>query len=858
MKKLLVLALCTTISLISCNEYDFSGQEQIAIKENAEKVFGLIDPNQDWSSVNSGTITITADADLNEISKVQILTEAPFFNSDSKILKEAIVQKGQTVTLNYDAPNLYEQLVAACVDSEGHYYVKAFKVGETKLNFQSSSAMARTRAATRSDGGGYPNLGNVVIELSNSTTSYNADRAISDKFEFSAWKNSGWENDRLWYFSPNSSVDNGWQLEVDSKNHGRAIYRSIGDITEDDQKELSAIFSSVLSRKNENNQKILSNLDRIRNSEQVQLYNSHLVSNGNPITIIPVQMASTEIDDCQLYYYYFNPNDIPSGMSMDSYIKTLPKFSAMMCSEAQSAASGIGKSGEDFFKVYEYLLPYYGDGPFVDPAVICKTDGNIYRIKNVKTMNNEDYFLSYTTGPDRMADKVAKLYPDNSANVANQLWQIFTTPSGMAVLYNIGTQLFYVDDDTYTKFDNDITKAKDNLYKIIDKGDYCYIETYKKDGTKRGLLGSNLTSNKRVGTNKAESLGDAAKWQFIKYNGAIPEGTKNEIELGTTPFVQTGISASIPSGYYVGLMLRKYFGGNGCLYSYGQLNTEINTYGQFNTAVTTYGMQLDDTRTIMFNANGKTYIGFEDGSDCQYSDMIVEIGGHTPEVTPSKPLSQMSSPSDLQLSGIETNYLYDDEEIEGQAYMLCFEDRPIQADYDLNDVVLRCTRISETEVELSLIAAGAFDNVVIQGIPGEYEEGFKLNGREVHEIFRKQDAVDKERYINTLTGATFLSPKSAIYKIDKDMTIPQFLSKIYIENQTTGQTVEVAKTGSSPCGIIIPSDFDYPMEGESITGAYPLFTYWSRNASNYKDWYSKENTTGGTTITVKNVLKQNQ
>ena len=138
---------------------------------------------------------------------------------------------------------------------------------------------------------------------------------------------------------------------------------------------------------------------------------------------------------------------------------------------------------------------------------------------------------------------------------------------------------------------------------------------------------------------------------------------------------------------------------NGCLYGYGEMNTTINNFpDHFSSAVTNkkYGMEPNDPRIAMFNANNKTFLAFEDGSDTNYSDMIIELGGN---------------------SG---SFFDDPQEVEEQAYTMCFEDRPNVADYDMNDVVLRCTRVSSTELELSLIATGANDPVLINGIVGDY------------------------------------------------------------------------------------------------------------------------------------------
>ena len=83
---------------------------------------------------------------MNDIVKVQILTEAPYFNEDARVLNEAPVSNSQSISLTYDCPSDYTELVAACVDSKGVYYIAAFNAGDTQVNFQKR---AMTRAAFR-------------------------------------------------------------------------------------------------------------------------------------------------------------------------------------------------------------------------------------------------------------------------------------------------------------------------------------------------------------------------------------------------------------------------------------------------------------------------------------------------------------------------------------------------------------------------------------------------------------------------------------------------------------------------------------------------------------------------------------
>jgi hypothetical protein len=254
----------------------------------------------------------------------------------------------------------------------------------------------------------------------------------------------------------------------------------------------------------------------------------------------------------------------------------------------------------------------------------------------------------------------------------------------------------------------------------------------------------------------------------------------------------------------------------GCSYGYGELNTEINNYGQFKNAVKSAnnkdGMELNSPRMATFKANNKIYLCFEEGSDTQFSDVIIEIGsnGEAGVDIPDDPL-----------------------EVEEQAYTMCFEDRPNTADYDMNDVVLRCTRVSATELELSLIATGANDPVLISGIVGDYVSGTELKNKEVHGLF----GVENSTFVNTVASETVLPSVSCVYRVDASTTIKQFLSNIYITNNGQGgRTIGLPEIGEAPFALIMPGDFNYPQEKISIVNAYTTFRNWVNNANNYGNW----------------------
>jgi len=689
MKRLLFYAIGLLL-LTGCNKFDIEqstivNPDKEAINENAKAILGNIDPNQDWTITTTSYLNITADAPLHNIAKVQILTESPFFMSETaKVLAEAEVRKGGNVTLEFEAPKAYSTLVAACLDANGNYYIKPFSPDDSEVSFTTtanSPAKAR-RAATTT----YPDVKYLKLESKNAVLSYNAQRArvaneaaASEDADFKAtiknahidlWENSGWDNEWLWGAN-NTGTGTDWSVV------NMTLVRTIDDMTENERNTLSTVFEEFLKTEDVSaTWKRKNNMEIIRNSDAVNFYNNELTSDGTtPITITPIFMPSGEIGNCHLYYYYYNPSNIPSNMTEDEFIKTLPKIKAIQCWHTRAAANQKGYGTNDLFKVHEYMLPYYGD---------------------------------------------------------------------------------------LTDFQTETANTKE-----------C-------------------------------------------------------------------VSLAIPNGYRIGFMLRKLGGSqstsnydnikavkNGCCYSFGKLNQQINNFpGHFGSSTSTFTMEEDDPRTCYFTANGKTYIGFEDGCDCQFNDIIIEVGGYDSNVVTEDPNYEEAEPS-----GIETDYIYSNEEVAGVPYTMCFEDRPLTADYDLNDVVLRCVRKDATTITLSLVACGGNDNVVIHDATG-----WAYNNMEVHEAFGMTET-SGDRMINTQENGIEMDVVSADVTIPSDMTIPQYLMGISIENKSTGKVIQVAKKGEAPFAIIIPQDFNYPKERGSITKAYPYFKQWVQNAQEATDWY---------------------
>ena len=840
MKKLYFLAI-SVFALASCSHDlgDYDERELLyptltkeQINQNVEKVFGTtFSPNQDWTMTVNGSVKITADADFKDIVKVQVLSETPFLNGDAMVLNQANATNGETVELSFEAPKGATQLIAACVNKTGNYFVKTFDINAQTVSFKSTGS----RAFTRADVGSLPDLSTIKIELSRSMPSYNARRTIEAAKEgadakISAWKNSGWENERLWRPAKTSdnnkpaTTSNGWIIDGQ-------VTREIPNIDDTEKEGLEAALRAMEGFDDQS--KKYNNMQVIRELHINSKYNNYLTTNGEPLIIAPVGLLST--DASYVYYYYYNPKAV-SGMSeaqKTAYIKSLPKFRAFDCSYTKKALAQTepkrvtieNNRYKGFFKMHEYLLPYYGDDPLpttdatiVTAAVPHSTYSGIYRIRCDKTDGKGNYYYFTYCGSGNMDNKLA-LYDENNNN---QLWQIFTMPEskgGGLVLYNIGAKLWLYQNDNggYTTFSNN----KSNISVIDDIETDGDIIRFK---TQWGHLGAN-TNNNRVSLNKDNSNTDNRKhgiidWHIEEYNytGTRPEGAIDNIEFETKTiaFEMNPVSLTIPEGYKVGFMNRK---GNendsnnftaenkGETYGDGNLNKEINTYPNFSNAVNLYGMRSNDPRTAIFQANGHNYITFEEGVDCNFTDIIIEIV------------------NGVNIEGGDLSV-----EPNNVVYTFCFEDRQ-DGDYDLNDVIIKAMRLDKTHVLFSLEACGAHDELYLRNIKGKV-----LNGStEIHQMFR----VDNTQFINT-QGGERKPPIQEVVQVNENYSFNNTgTEQIYIYNKTTGKDIHLSTTGEDPHGIMIPSDFKHPVEQTSINKANDYFLKWTEGDNDSYDWYNR-------------------
>lgn len=355
----ILLAGLAAFTFVSCEKDLYDPEAAKAeVNKNVQNVFGVqFSENQDWSSTVSGEITITTNADIDNLVKLQILTCSPFGSADGNgatVLNEIPVTKGQTVTLNYDAPSYRERLYAACVYADNTYYIKGFKPGQESVSFATSTKAKAKAKVTRA----LP----AAPTINRSERSFNNLRTEqSDKAAFALWKNSGWENDILYQMA---DVDEDPQL----------IFPQ--DYSEDERADIRDIINSFLqNRKVINGVRYNDNREKIVTSDFMMLEGNYMETTGDAeITFAPIYYnAGTEISGCHIYYYYYKPEQIAgkSEAEVVQFLKDLPKYKAIQVSRAtrtskpkyfQDMAYYPHLLKDSIMRVQQYTLIYWGDG----------------------------------------------------------------------------------------------------------------------------------------------------------------------------------------------------------------------------------------------------------------------------------------------------------------------------------------------------------------------------------------------------------------------------------------------------------------------------------------------------------------
>lgn len=294
------------------------------------------------------------------------------------------------------------------------------------------------------------------------------------------------------------------------------------------------------------------------------------------------------------------------------------------------------------------------------------------------------------------------------------------------------------------------------------------------------------------------------EWMLRRYQYTLAYfGSKDNLQsVGTTVFPE-GTRIGFMMRIHEGMTNRKDFpGANGNypigtnMYSDPRLNDEVNRYW--------YSVSPATSHIAIFTTNGRTYFCAEDGADRDFNDLIFEVEGGF-KIYEEAPTT-----------------------IDSQTYTLAFEDTSM-GDYDLNDVVIKAKRVNNTTVEYSLEAAGAKDALYLRNI-----NGTKLNGqKEIHQIFGQSG----RGFINTEAGAQHINAVKEQITVSSDFSFTNHDNLPYIHNATKRYDIKLSKMGEDPHGLIIPFDFQYPLERVCVKDAFKRFNEWGVGVIDATPWY---------------------
>ena len=359
-------------------------------------------------------------------------------------------------------------------------------------------------------------------------------------------------------------------------------------------------------------------------------------------------------------------------------------------------------------------------------------------------------------------------------------------------------------------------KKYNNLPKILSKGYYnnnCYAVTtgkepiivsmvYKNDGGYHEVETGELYYYYFKGNKTVDEIKALPKYKALDVRTSMSAddeiNKKHSYVLayfdGETPTYQ------FPEGYKIGFMLRVNFKDDvkkGELYFDGRLNNNINKHGHFASS----GLGDNDPRMCWISINKKMFMCCEAGTDSDFNDAVFEIeGGIEPIDIPIDP---------------EYNF-----------YTFLYEDRNL-GDYDMNDVVLRGTRISETKVKWEVAATGAYDELYIENIKGKVINSTK----EIHTYF----GVEQETYVNVGPEGVVKPIVTETLTVNKEFS---FLNNMpFIRNVSQNTTIYLATVGQNPHAIMIPYSMRWPIEKICIKDAYLEFNTWGTNPIISTDWY---------------------
>lgn len=844
------LALTICLMLTSCHKEDFEQQpteaEAVTI---AEEVLGFdLNPDQDWNMTQSGSIDVTSNAGINA-NEVLILDGIPYAGKQAKILGQATVEEGQTVTVNYVAPKSVKSIYVACRNAEKKYRYVYVEAGTKSVSF----APTTTRAmAPRRDGAS-------VSVAAEGTNTFNSELALSwagvvaaeatgtDGYtyfsfmgDFVPWKNSGWTDK---YYNITAPV-------VDS------------NISDEEATNLANLIKSVIPE-GENN------LVRATSAGYT------LTTTGGPVTLTPIFKDSNSGD--KISYYYYPANTTPTV----AQIKAMKKYTIGEMADPDEA-----NQNHYAFNKKTYTLVYedeYGVAHDEFPAglainfIITNTWVGERQYKDIY----ESGGITTTTGVTVTSNSWCKVAVDPSKTYRfgdylsryNQVdvllgrsdWEdVWGAPANpynnfytrtSSAIDGYSARLERIDSTKVDGFDGSRANLQNNGKSLNGSLDKLGATTYFIKPTNFYFSDGFYTIKAALRLNSGKGLYIYELDNYTSTTGTIVSDFENKTYSEEDILVEFPVKADKVYALFAGGSKLGFYGcelffnkqentGSSTTtvspvvtkkidtfqdyYGDGRMNIEVHKSGLwgFQEGIS-HGITNPSTpHCAVFEFSDRTFVGFEDWIDFDYNDVIYEIKGAEggQEIIPDDPVHP--------------------------TYSYAFEDSR-NCDYDMNDVVLK-VREDGDDIVLKLVAAGAtldlqlrlYENAGEDGM--EYGENFTtlaFNYRtEIHEMLGAQHGymintnADNGKGANA-TPIEIRVPKAnyADYrKLRLAVYVPEQKGKAEYEMRLSG-------SGSAPYGVIIPEDWKWPREWVNVKTAYSQFEGFATTVGANEDWYTVPN-----------------
>ena len=461
----------------------------------AQSVLGTsFDVNQDYNMLSSGQISITADLEESvgyksgefEVSKIQILSGNPFYEDDATVLNETAAKKGETVTLNYDAPFGVSTLYAAIVSTDNRYRVKAFTTEDATLSF-GGKQQAKARRAT-------------VAAPEVTSEGRKSQNTLYRENGQSQWRGSYW-NDKLYEIS--------------------ATVEDLEDFNNAERKEVDGVINKFTPEK-------VDNRNAIRQTDFYINTANYFTTTGKPqpIMVTPVHSGASIIDSENMYYYYFNPADV-EGMTDSQraeYMQKLPKYHLLSC-------NGWRNGGHWQFtrRAHRYTLAYFGDeepttgtkGSYEFPAgykigfMLYGTYGKTVELYADSLLNNEvNYYEKWAEAHMGQNMSRAAIFGANGKNYIG--WEDAKDNDFNDVVFCVEGGVEVIDES-----------------KLIDKGIYTYAFEDTEEEGDYDMNDVVIKAQRIDATHVKFSLEATGAWDevYIKTTGSLKLGKLQDAEV---------------------------------------------------------------------------------------------------------------------------------------------------------------------------------------------------------------------------------------------------------------------------------------------------------------------------------------